>query len=75
MVNAEFSKGARCIVGSSIYSILQGIQLEVGHNLIDHFHCIMHPCQSKKKKLQLLFSSTFYVMREMLHAQEEMHDE
>ena len=30
------------------HSILQGILLEVGHDLIDHVHCIIHLCQSMK---------------------------
>ena len=43
-----------------IYYILQGVQLEVGHDLIGRFHYIMHLCQSKLK-LHLLFASLFYV--------------
>ena len=52
-------------LGQPIYSILQGIQLEVGLYLIDLFHCIMHLCLSIEK-VQLLFVSIFYVTSEVL---------
>ena len=32
-------KGARRVIGFPMYCILQGIQLEVGHDLIDHVYC------------------------------------
>ena len=32
-----------------ILQVLRGIQLEVGHDLIDHFHCIMHLYQNMKR--------------------------
>ena len=41
------SKVQDALLGQPIYSILKGIQLEVGHSLIDHSRGILHLCQRK----------------------------
>ena len=62
-------KGDRRVVGSShiLVFYITRYTTRCRTNLIDHFYCIIHLCQSKLK-LQLLFASTFHVVSETLHA-------
>ena len=56
-------------LGPPMYSISQGIQLELqsGRTRPDRPCSLYHASMPEQKKLQLLFASTFYVRSKMLH--------